>query len=85
MRLDKTFHIGAILAMVVFGISLFIMKRVNLRARQLSINNMDVDVGHKHWIFATICTLIFIVFYALVAREFKGLEDYHNEDDEETD
>ncbi len=79
MRLNKTFHIGAILAMVVFGITLFIMKRVNLRAQQLSANNMDVDVGNKHWVFASICTGIFIVFYALVAKEFTGLNDYHDD------
>jgi len=68
--MSKTFHIGAILSMVVFGISLFIMKRVNLRAQQFSENRMDVDVSNKHWIYATICTAIFIVLYALVAKEF---------------
>ncbi len=67
--------------MIVFGISLFIMKRVNLRVQQFGENNLEVDIGYKHWVYATICTLIFIVFYALVAKEFKGIEDQYDEKD----
>lgn len=78
--MSKTFHIGALLAMVVFGISLFMMKRVNLRAMQLGNNSMDVSIDNKHWVYACICTAIFIVFYLLVAREFKDIEKEHDQE-----
>lgn len=79
MQLSKKFHVGAILSMVVFGLSLFIMKRVNLRAIQLSENRMDVSLDYKHWIYATICTLVFVIFYILISREFPE----HEEEEEE--
>jgi hypothetical protein len=78
--MSKTFHIGTVLAMVVFGISLFMMKRVNLRATQLGNNSMAVTMDHKHWVYACICTAIFIVFYLLVAREFRDIEKEHDQE-----
>ena len=78
--MSKTFHIGTLLAMVVFGISLFMMKRVNLRATQLGNNSMAVTMDHKHWVYASICTAIFIVFYLLVAQEFKNIEKDHDQE-----
>ena len=66
--------------MTVFGISLFIMKRVNMRAMQLGKNSMDITMDNKHWIYASICTVIFIVFYLIVAREFKDIENEHDQE-----
>ena len=66
--------------MTVFGISLFIMKRVNMRAMQLGKNSMDIPMDNKHWIYASICTVIFIVFYLIVAREFKDIENEHDQE-----
>jgi len=77
MRLSRTFHIGVILSIVIFFTAKFVMERASLRALQLGENKMDVEVGNKHWIYATIVTSVFVVFYALISKQFSRIEDEH--------
>ncbi len=59
------------------------MERVSLRASQFSENDMSADVGNKHWIYASIVTVIFSVFYMIVAKEFGRIEDEHESEEHE--
>jgi uncharacterized protein YybS (DUF2232 family) len=43
---------------------------------------MSADIGNKHWIYASIVTIIFVVFYFLVSKEFNRIEDEHEEPEE---
>ncbi len=70
------------MTIVVFFTAKFMMERVSLRAAQFSENDMSADIGNKHWIYASIVTIIFVVFYFLVSKEFNRIEDEHEEPEE---
>lgn len=82
MKLSRTFHIGVILSIIVFFTAKYMMEAVSTRAAQLSENDMQVDIGNKHWIYASMVTAIFIVFYALISKQFSTIEDEHEEEED---
>lgn len=59
------------------------IERISLRATQLAENKMDVEPSTSTWGYASTVTAIFIVFYALVSKEFNRIEDEHEEAEED--
>ncbi|MDG1261854.1 MAG: hypothetical protein P8H59_10000 [Flavobacteriales bacterium] len=61
--------IWMVLAPIIFALSYFLSSRIQLRAKQIGANSMDVQEDNGPWIYASFVVAAFTIVYYFIARD----------------